>query len=58
MAQDIAITINIPLDVFEAIKAQAAKNGTPWPAVASSLLQHVVIHSREIFGEDMMPHGQ
>lgn len=55
--QDVAITINIPPDVFEAIKAKAASTGTPWSAVASSLLQHVVLHSREIFGEDMMPQG-
>ena len=50
---DIAITINIPQDVFDAIKAKAKQSGAPWASVASSLLQHIVLHYREIFGEDM-----
>jgi predicted DNA binding CopG/RHH family protein len=52
---DIAITINIPPDVFAAIKARAKAQGVAWPAVASSLLQHIVLHHREIFGEEIVP---
>jgi len=52
---DIAITINIPPDVFDLVKARAKHQGNPWAATASSLLQHIVLHHREIFGEDMVP---
>jgi predicted DNA binding CopG/RHH family protein len=52
---DIAITINIPPDVFEVIKARAKAQGVAWAAVASSLLQHIVLHHREIFGEEIVP---
>ena len=52
---DVAITINIPPDIFDAIKARSKRTGTPWPATASSLLQHIVLHYKEIFGEEFIP---